>query len=94
MRTNQNRNSFEENIILPYSIAAAVAQVEDWIISFFSPPAVNFQSFYWLSLGENRVMHHFMGSTLEAKIQSIILLKHHFTSSFLKKKSPAAPIIS
>ena len=30
-------------------------------------------------------MHHFTGSTLEAKIQYIILLKHHFTGSFLKK---------
>ena len=60
----------------------------------FSPPAVKFPSFYWLSLGENRVMHHFVGSTLEVKIQYIISLKHHFVSSFLKKKSPAAPIIS
>ena len=49
------------------------------------PPAVKFPSFYWLSLGENRVVHHFTGSTLEAKIQNIILLKHHFTGSFLKK---------
>ena len=68
--------------------------VEDWVFDFFSPPAVNFPSFYWLSLGENRVMHHFVGSTLEAKIQYIISLKHHFASSFLKKKTPAAPIIS
>ena len=54
----------------------------------FSPPAVN-PSFYWLSLGENRVVHHFIGSTLETNIQYIILLNHHFTGSFLKK-SPAA----
>ena len=37
-----------------------------------------------LSLGENTLMHHFTGSTLEAQIQNIILLKHHFFSAIFR----------
>ena len=34
-------------------------------------------------------MHHFTGSTLEAQIQNIILLKHHFFSTIFRLRRPS-----